>query len=58
MSAEILNRVEPEFSVDLLVRTPDEVRKRLAWRDPFLGEIMRDIGDSDRLLGFCRSTCT
>ena len=41
MSAEILNRIEPEFAVDLLVRTPDEVRKRLAWRDPFLGEIIR-----------------
>ena len=41
MAAEILNRVEPEFGVDLLVRTPEEVRKRLAWRDPFLGEIIR-----------------
>ena len=41
MAAEILNRVEPEFGVDLLVRTPDEVRRRLAWRDPFLCEILR-----------------
>ena len=40
MAAEILNRVEPEFGVDLLVRTPEEVRKRLAWRDPFFGEII------------------
>jgi predicted nucleotidyltransferase len=41
MSAEILNRIEPEFGVDLLVRTPEELRRRLALRDPFLGEIMR-----------------
>lgn len=40
-AVEILNRVEPEFGVDLLVRTPQELRRRLAQRDCFLGEIVR-----------------
>ncbi len=39
-AAEILNRVEPEFAVDLIVRSPREVEKRLAIKDPFLSEIM------------------
>ncbi len=38
-AAEILNRVEPEFPVDIIVRTPQELRRRLVLRDPFLGEI-------------------
>ena len=37
---EILDRVEPEFPVDLLARTPRDVRRRLAWDDYFLREIM------------------
>jgi predicted nucleotidyltransferase len=40
-AAEILNAVEPGFPVDLLVRTPQEVRRRLAQNDPFFGEIAR-----------------
>jgi predicted nucleotidyltransferase len=40
-AAEILNTVEPEFPVDLLVRTPQELRWRLAQNDPFFGEIAR-----------------
>lgn len=40
-AAEILNRVQPEFAVDLLVRTPQELRWRLAQRDRFFGEIVR-----------------
>jgi hypothetical protein len=40
-AAEILNTVEPEFPVDLLVRTPQELRRRLAQDDPFIGEIAR-----------------
>jgi len=40
-AAEILNMVEPEFPVDLIVRTPDELRRRLAQNDPFFGEIAR-----------------
>jgi predicted nucleotidyltransferase len=37
---EILNTVQPEFPVDLLVRTPEQVRQRLAWNDFFLREIL------------------
>lgn len=40
-AAEILNTVEPEFPVDLIVRTPQELRRRLAQKDSFLGEITR-----------------
>lgn len=40
-AAEILNRVEPEFPVDLMVRSPQEIRKRLAMKDPFLAEIVQ-----------------
>lgn len=39
-AVEILNRVNPKFPVDLLVRTPEQVRQRLAWNDFFLREIM------------------
>jgi predicted nucleotidyltransferase len=40
-AVEILNRVEPEFAVDLIVRTPRELRRRLAQQDRFLAEIVR-----------------
>lgn len=40
-AAEILNSVEPEFAVDLIVRTPGEIRRRLAQQDPFLVEAVR-----------------
>ena len=40
-AVEILNRVEPEFAVDLIVRTPQEIRRRLAQEDRFLGDIVR-----------------
>lgn len=39
-SLEMLTRVKPSFPVDLLVRTPDEVRQRLEWNDYFLREVM------------------
>jgi uncharacterized protein len=39
-AVEILERVNPPFPIDLLVRTPDEVRQRLEWNDFFLREIM------------------
>jgi uncharacterized protein len=39
-AVEILNAVNPPFPVDLLVRTPEQVRQRLAWNDFFLQEIM------------------
>ncbi len=41
-AAEILNCVEPEFAVDLIVRTPQEVERRLAQQDGFLAEIVRN----------------
>jgi len=40
-SVEILNTVNPRFPVDLLVRTPEQVRQRLAWNDFFLQDIMK-----------------
>lgn len=39
-AVEILNRIAPEFPVDLIVRSPREVEKRLAMNDPFLDEIV------------------
>jgi len=40
-AVEILNTVNPQFPVDLLVRTPEQVRQRLAWNDFFLQEIIK-----------------
>ncbi|HAN74762.1 MAG TPA: hypothetical protein DCQ63_11160, partial [Planktothrix sp. UBA8402] len=37
---EILNKIQPKFAIDLLVRTPVEVEQRLVWNDFFLREIM------------------
>lgn len=37
---EILNRVNPPFPVDLLVRTPEEVARRIALNDFFLRDIL------------------
>ena len=37
---EILNKIQPKFAIDLLVRTPVEIDQRLAWNDFFLREIM------------------
>jgi len=39
-AVEILMKAKIRFPVDLLVRTPSEVRKRLAWNDFFLREII------------------
>ena len=39
-AAEIVRKVQPPFAIDLLARTPDEIRQRLAWNDYFLSEIM------------------
>lgn len=36
---EIINRVDPRFPVDLLVRTPEQVRRRIADNDFFMREI-------------------
>ena len=40
-AAEILNAIEPEFPVDIIVRSPDEVETRLAMKDPFFAEIVQ-----------------
>jgi predicted nucleotidyltransferase len=37
---DILNRLDPPFAIDLLVRTPEQMRQRLAWNDFFLREIV------------------
>jgi len=39
---QILDRVKPRFGVDLVVRSPEDVRNRLAWHDAFLEEITRE----------------
>ena len=36
---EIMRRVEPRIPLDLVVRSPEEVRERLKWNDFFLQEI-------------------
>jgi uncharacterized protein len=37
---EILNKVNPEISLDLLVRTPEQVMERINKRDWFMCEII------------------
>jgi len=39
-ASEIRGRVRPRFPVDLLVRTPEQVRERIALGDCFIREIM------------------
>lgn len=39
-SIEILNRLNPRFGVDLIVKTPAQVKQRLKWNDFFLKEII------------------
>ena len=39
-AVEIVRRMQPEFAVDVLARTPEELRQRLAWNDYFLREIV------------------
>ena len=41
-SVEILNRVEPDFPVDVIVRTPRQMRERLARSDFFLREVVKN----------------
>ncbi len=40
-AAEIRLKVRPGFPVDLIVRTPEKVRERLAMGDTFLREILQ-----------------
>ncbi len=37
---DILSRIDAPFAVDLLVRTPEQLRQRVAWNDFFLREIL------------------
>ncbi|MCC3408434.1 MAG: nucleotidyltransferase domain-containing protein [Microcoleus sp. PH2017_10_PVI_O_A] len=37
---EILNKLQPKFAIDLLVRSPVEVEQRLGWNDFFMREII------------------
>ena len=37
---EILHTINPKIPVDLLVRTPEHLRQRLAWNDFFLQEVV------------------
>ncbi|MCX6904596.1 MAG: nucleotidyltransferase domain-containing protein [Verrucomicrobia bacterium] len=38
-AVEISSRLEHRFPIDLLVRSPEEIRQRLAWNDFFLREV-------------------
>ncbi|MBM4020498.1 MAG: nucleotidyltransferase domain-containing protein [Planctomycetes bacterium] len=40
-AVDILAKADVRFPVDLLVRTPGEVRRRLAWNDFFLREVIQ-----------------
>ncbi len=42
MAVEIRRNTRPPFPLDLLVRTPEQVRERLALGDPFIREILHD----------------
>src|SRR5262249_48885817 len=39
-AARIISRINPEMGVDLIVRTPAQVRERLAMQDQFMREII------------------
>src|SRR6266478_8701739 len=40
MSVRILHAIPRDFPLDLLVRTPADVAKRLRWKDPFICEVL------------------
>jgi len=40
MSVRILQSIPRDFALDLIVRTPSDVAKRLQWGDPFMSELM------------------
>jgi uncharacterized protein len=40
-AVEILNRIQPRIPVDLVVRTPEEIKKRMQANDFFLTDILR-----------------
>jgi predicted nucleotidyltransferase len=52
MSIRIRHAVPRDFPLDLLVKTPTDVARRLRWRDPFIceliekGEVLYEAGDT------------
>jgi predicted nucleotidyltransferase len=52
MSVRILHAIPRDFPLDLLVRTPADVAKRLRWKDPFIcdvvenGEVLYEADDA------------
>ena len=42
MSVRILHAIPRDFPLDLLVRTPADVAKRLRWKDPFICEAIEN----------------
>jgi len=42
MSVEMRLKIRPPFPVDLLVRTPENIRERMAMGDPFIRSILED----------------
>jgi predicted nucleotidyltransferase len=52
MSVRIRHAIPRDFPLDLLVRTPSDVAKRLRWGDPFIsellekGEVLYEAGDA------------
>ncbi|MFH0965675.1 MAG: nucleotidyltransferase domain-containing protein [Planctomycetota bacterium] len=41
LAAEIRGRVHPGYPIDVLVREPQEMRRRVAEGDPFFSDILR-----------------
>ena len=39
-SLEIMDRLNPRFGVDLIVRTPEQVKQRLEWNDFFMKDVI------------------
>lgn len=40
-SLEIRRRIPAGFPVDILVRTPEEISRRLGWGDSFISDVMK-----------------
>jgi predicted nucleotidyltransferase len=40
MSVRIRQAIPRDFALDLLVRTPADIAKRLRWKDPFIYELV------------------
>jgi predicted nucleotidyltransferase len=42
IAVRILHAIPRDFPLDLLVRTPADVAKRLRWKDPFICEVIEN----------------